>query len=88
MLNSFPMQVLDFSTLLGPVVEKAQEEAVETARQEALTTAITTITTQLAAQHSQAQESKRGVYCIVREGGCIVCTHTSQYMCIVDSNIS
>ena len=57
------MKVLDYSTLLGPVVEKAQEAAVETARQEALTTAITTITAQLAAQHSQAQKGERKVFC-------------------------
>ena len=74
------MQVLDLSTLLGPVVEKAQEEAVETARQEALTTAITTITTQLTAQQSQAQEGK---------GGCtVLCVHTSQCTYMVDSNFS
>lgn len=72
------MQVLDLSTLLGPVVEKAQEEAVETARQEALTTAITTITTQLTAQHSQAQEGK---------GGCTVCTYITMRM-HGDSNFS
>lgn len=58
------MKVLDYSTLLGPVVEKAQEAAMETARQEALTTAITTTTTQLAAQHSQAQKGKRKVFCM------------------------